>query len=95
MKKFNEEKFLCDLGMRLWDYVYFFADNPNTMWEIWKDLFLQILDKHAHLQSKKIKSKSSPWITSHLKHLIIARDNLKGKAVITKLDTDWEKYKKS
>ena len=64
------------------------------MWEIWKDLFLQILDKHAPLQSKKIKSKSSPWITSHLKHLIITRDNLKRKAVITKLDTDWEKYTK-
>ena len=95
MKKFNEEKFLCDLGMQSWDYVYFFADNPNTMWEIWKDLFLQILDKHAPLQSKKIKSKSSPWITSHLKHLIITRDNLKRKAVITKLDTDWEKYKKA
>ena len=44
---------------------------------------------------KKIKSKSSPWITSHLKHLIITRDNLKRKAVITKLDTDWEKYKKA
>ena len=53
MKKFNEEKFLCDLGMQLWDYVYFFAANPNTMWEIWKDLLLQILDKHAPLQSKK------------------------------------------
>ena len=67
----------------------------NSAREIWKDLFLQILDKHAPLQSKKIKSKRSPWITSHIKHLIITRDNLKRKAIMTKLDTDWEMYKKA
>ena len=84
MRKFDEGKFLYDLGVQSWEYVYFFADNPSTMWEIWKDLFLQILDKlHAPLQSKKIKSKRSPWITSHIKHLIITRDNLKRKAIIT------------
>ena len=65
------------------------------MWEIWKDLFLQMLGRHAPLQSKKIKSKSSPWITSQIKHLTITRDNLKRKAVITKLDIDWERYKKA
>ena len=94
MRKFDEGKFLYDLGMQSWEYVYFFADNPSTMWEIWKDLFLQILDKHVPLQSKKIKSKRSPWITSHIKNLF-TRDDLKRKAIITKLDTDWEMYKKA
>ena len=65
------------------------------MWEIWKDLFLQVLDKYAPLQSKKIKSKRSPWISSDIKHLMTARDNLKRKAIITKLETDWEDYKKA
>ena len=86
---------MCDLGKQSWEYVYFFPDNPSTMLEIWKDLFLQILDRHASLQSKKVKPKSSSWITSQIKHLIITRDNLKRKAVITKLDNDWERYKKS
>ncbi|CAB4017231.1 Hypothetical predicted protein, partial [Paramuricea clavata] len=70
----------------------FFADNPDTMWEIWKQLFLQVLDKHAPIQNKK---KQNPWITSHIKKLIIARDNLKRKAIITKLETDWDNYKKA
>ena len=52
MRKFDEGKFLYDLGMQSWEYVYFFADNPSTMSEIWKDLFLQILDKHAPLNQK-------------------------------------------
>ena len=95
MKKFSEEKFLHDLGTQSWEHVYFFADNPGTMWEIWKDLFLLVLDKHAPLQSKKIKSKRSPWISSDIRHLMTARDNLKRKAIITKLETDWENYKKA
>ena len=81
MKKFSEGKFLHDLGTQSWEHVYFFADNPSTIWEIWKDFFLQVLDKHAPLQSKKIKSKRSPWISR--------------KAIITKLETDWENYKKA
>jgi hypothetical protein len=35
----------------------FFADNSDTMLEIWKQLFLQVLDKHAPIQNKKTKSK--------------------------------------
>jgi hypothetical protein len=59
MKNFNENKFLHDLKIQSWENVYFFADNPNSMWQIWKELFLQVLDKHAPLQSKKIKSKKT------------------------------------
>ena len=46
-------------------------------------------------QNKKTKSKRNPWITSQIKKLIIARDNLKRKAIITKLETDWDNYKKA
>jgi hypothetical protein len=35
----------------------FFADNPDTMLEIWKQVFLQVLDKHAPIQNKNTKSK--------------------------------------
>ena len=41
-------------------YVYFFADDPNCMWEIWKNLFLEVLDKHAPLQRKKSKIENGP-----------------------------------
>jgi hypothetical protein len=75
MKNFNENKFLHDLKIQSWENVYFFADNHNSMWQIWKELFLQVLDKHAPLQSKKIKSKKLPWITNHIKQMIITRDN--------------------
>ena len=55
MKNFDNQKFVEDLQDQHWEYVYFFADDPNTMWETWKKLFLEVLDKHAPLQHKKIR----------------------------------------
>jgi hypothetical protein len=55
MKNFDEEKFVAELLKQHWEYVYFFAEDPNAMWEIWKKLFLEVLDKHAPLQHKKIR----------------------------------------
>ena len=63
------------------------------MWEIWKELFLEVLDKHAPLQQKKIRSNKIPWITSKIKSLINTRDKLKRKAVISKSEVDWINYK--
>jgi hypothetical protein len=53
MKKFDHQKFVEDLYL----YIYFFAEGPNAMWEIWKELFLEVLDNHAPLQNKKIRTK--------------------------------------
>ena len=40
MKRFNEQRFLQDLMNQPWEHVYFFAENPDSMWQIWKQLFL-------------------------------------------------------
>ena len=51
MKNFDDQKFMEDLMQQHWEH--FFAEDPNTKWEIWKKLFLEVLDKHAPLQHKK------------------------------------------
>ena len=55
MKNFDDKKFVEDLLNQHWEYVYFFADNPNTMVDIWKKLFEEVLNKHAPIQQKKIR----------------------------------------
>ena len=55
---------------------------------IWKELFLEVLNKHAPLQHKKTKSSKVPWITNKVKCLITIRNKLKRKAIITKSETD-------
>ena len=53
MKKFNEQNFLGDLSNQCWEHVYFYADNPYDMWEIWKQLFLEVLKKTCTTTNKK------------------------------------------
>ena len=93
MKNFNEEHFLTDLGNQPWEYLYYFWENTDQTWDIWKELFLEILNKHAPLQSKKVSSNKIPWLTSAIKSLMYERDKLKRKAVIRSLETDWKNYK--
>ena len=93
MKNFDEGKFIEELLKQHWEYVYFFADDPNAMWEIWKNLFLEVLDKHAPLQQKKIRSKKVSWITSDIKKLMNTRDKFKRKAILTNHANDWLNFK--
>jgi hypothetical protein len=39
MKNFDEEKFVAELLKQHWEYVGFFAEDPNAMGEIWKKCF--------------------------------------------------------
>ena len=36
MKKIDKGRFLDELLTQHWEYVYFFGNDPNAMWEIWK-----------------------------------------------------------
>jgi hypothetical protein len=67
MKNFNETKFVDELFNRHWEYIYFFGEEPNSMWKIWKELFLEVLNKHAPLQHKNIRSSKVPWITNKIR----------------------------
>ncbi len=93
MKNFDKKKFVTELLNQHWEYVYFFAEDPNAMWEIWKKIFLEVLDKHAPLQYKKVRSKKVPWITTEIKKLINTRDRLKRKAISTNQENDWSNFK--
>ena len=93
MKNFNEEKFIGDLLKQPWEHIYFSAENPNAMWEIWKKIFLNVLDKHAPLQHKKIRSKKAPWITNDIKNLMNTREKFKRKAILTNNENDWLNFR--
>ncbi|EDO29905.1 predicted protein [Nematostella vectensis] len=83
MKKFNQELFARDLLAQPWEQIVLCPD-ANKMWDFWRDLFLNVLDKHAPVQLKKKKAFSDPWVTQELRELIIHRDKAKRKAVVSK-----------
>ena len=69
--------------------------DTNSMWIRWKELFLEVLDKHAPIRQIRERSCSVPWITADIKKLIFDRDKMKRKAMVTKQSADWDAYKTS
>ncbi|KAK2570085.1 hypothetical protein P5673_004830 [Acropora cervicornis] len=64
-KNFNHHHFLNNVAQQPWNRV-FSVTNPETMWDVWKKLFMEAVYKHAPLQSKRVSNKHSPWITHQL-----------------------------
>ena len=64
------------------------------MWTEWKTKFLQIVDKHAPIRIKRVRSKNSPWITADLKERMHNRDTLKIKAIKSNDPHDWANFKR-
>ena len=56
-------------------------------------IFLDVLDKHAPLQHKKIRSKKARWITNDIKNLMNTRDRFKRKAILTNNENDWLNFR--
>lgn len=81
MTNFNRENFLRDLERKQWAKINRSYD-PNEMWEAWKSLLIESIDKHALLRSKRFSNEKSPWITNELRRLIFTRAYLKKKAIM-------------
>ena len=63
------------------------------MWEIWKKMLMETIDKHAPLRTRRIKKRKSPWITNDLRHRIFNRDYLKKNATRSNDSEIWSQYK--
>ena len=92
MKRFDQQQFIADLLGQPWERIILQKDT-NSMWSCWKEMFLEILNKHAPIQNKRTRSFNVPWLTKEIKELIHNRDKLKRKAIVTNQDEDWQNYK--
>jgi hypothetical protein len=63
MKRFNQHHFNEDLLSQPWEQTVLQSDT-DSMWTLWKELFLEVLDKHAPIQHIRKKSSSIPRLTS-------------------------------
>ena len=53
----------------------------NSAWNAWKDIFLNIVEKHAPRRDMRVRNKPAPWLNSQLKEEMYERDWLKKKVV--------------
>ena len=91
-KNFSENDFIDDISQLPWDMSYQF-ENPNICWQVWKSLFLEVLDRHAPLRHKRVRGISVPWITPKIKQLMRNRDFHKKQAIKHDSQLHWERYK--
>ena len=68
-KNFDCDAFIEDIKETLLHFPSL-MDDSNEMWDVWKSLFLEVVNKHAPMRKRKVKSKSSPWITAELRQKI-------------------------
>ena len=93
-KNFNHHHFLDDVAQQPWNKI-FSETNPEAMWEVWKDLFMEVVDRHAPLQNKRVSNKHSPWITYELTRKIYKRNYMKKIAIQENSATAWQRYKQA
>ena len=92
-KTFNETKFITDLENAPWPYTKDIQD-VNCVWDAWKNVFLNVIEKHAPCRIMRVRNKPSQWINSEVKQEMFQRDWLKKHAIKTCQPDDWKAYKK-
>ncbi|CAB4024997.1 RNA-directed DNA polymerase from transposon X-element, partial [Paramuricea clavata] len=81
-----------DLLAQPWEQIVL-ESNTDSMWALWKKLFLEVLDKHAPVQRIRKRKSGVPWLAGEIKKIIFERDKLKREAMVTGTHAAWDKYK--
>ena len=61
--RYDKETFNMDLQSASWVSVLSSSD-VNLAWSSFKNIFLQICDRHVPLLTKKVRGSQNPWMTS-------------------------------
>lgn len=75
--KLNEDSFKHDLQNCCWQSVYDETDTNRSL-EVWENIFLTIINKHAPQKKKRVKRMQQPnWFNADISHAIKMRDTTK------------------
>ena len=83
MKNYCKDLLISKLQSTQWSAV-FQSNNINEAWEIFKTIFIQIIDDIAPEKEIRIKVRSEPWMNSEILELIYERDKMLKKANLDK-----------
>ena len=61
-----------------WAQLSFYEADVNAMWSCWKTMFLEVLDSHAPIRSKRVRWRPRlPWLSKDIRDKMLERDRLK------------------
>ena len=92
-RKFNVNDFIYDLSEceTLTDLEWT-QNEFECKWVEFKEAFMKICNKHAPIQTRRLKDRKNPWVTPDILSMMYERDNLKKKAVMSKDPHIWSQY---
>ena len=88
-KNFDDNMFKIDLRTELND-----NDQSVRRYEIFENIFLRVLDKHAPMKKKLIRGNHAPYMNTALRKAIMRRTQLQNKFYKTKKLIDLRTFKK-
>ena len=62
MKRFSPNSFNEELLAQPWEHIVLEPDT-DSMWALWKNLFLEVLDNHAPVRHIRRGKSADPWLT--------------------------------
>ena len=67
-KKFKVDELRKELKKAPWDTILNnHQDNPEVMWNKWKEIFLTIADNNTPLKTRRVRNKVSLWLTPQIR----------------------------
>ncbi|XP_072043447.1 uncharacterized protein [Amphiura filiformis] len=90
--KFNPNDFVENIKNINWNEIKNY-DDVNSAWDVWKQKFNNVCDKHAPLKEKRIKGNLPEWINGDYIKLTKDRDYFFSKAHKTNDPEDWKMAK--
>ena len=79
-KRFDLKAFQNDIKNIQFDHMKEVSKDVNELWEMWKNFFLDIVEKHALMIQIRVKGNRLPYVISELRKMIRQRGYLRGKA---------------
>ena len=78
LRNYCKENFQKDLQLINWASILEpMSDNPSEMALTFQEIFEHLLNFHAPLKKRKVKSEYAPWITSYIKRSMEERNKMK------------------
>ena len=84
-KRFDEEEFQRDLLDIPFSDIKAAASDTNELWDIWKNFFLAVLNKHAPPTTSRVKDRHLPYLTIEIKKLCRQRNYVQKRAIVEKV----------
>ena len=92
LTKYDKISFINDLRQINWSAILSpLAENPNLMASTFQEIFESILDIHAPLKKRRVRSESAPWLNQSIRNLMKERDL--AKRIAKKSPEKWSVYK--